>query len=318
MGLTVDAKILEDGDKVGHETLDLSKTLLLIGGHGSIAVETANLVVIGQLGGVADATQAGDYLARSDVRLVQSTLEVTGRTGGANSTRHGELQGGFAPDGPGGELPVGGIAVGVLLGDRIGDGNEPAAPPVVPLIDRSERNELKGQDQTADQTIETVLVELVPANAVDGADLGEITQMRRRPPLDVGKGVGERRRNQIALHKWVGGNTFEYEFDLDMPVNPHYVAKPAAKPKAKHSRKTSAKPEPSPAPAKPENTKPPKASTPKRARLTPFDRKERKRTLAAQRRQNRKKQGLCIDCPNKAVEGQTRCSDCAEKHRSRR
>ena len=57
---------------------------------------------------------------------------------------------------------------------------------------------------------------------------------------------------------------------------------------------------------------------PKRARLTTLERNERKRTLAAQRRQNRKKQGLCIDCPNKAVGGQTQCPDCAQKHRNRR
>lgn len=116
----------------------------------------------------------------------------------------------------------------------------------------------------------------------------------------------------------MGGHTFEYELDLDMPVNPHYVTKPATEPKAKRSRKTSTKPQPSRAPAKPDCTKPPKASTPKQARLTPSDRKERKRTPAAQRRQNRKEQGLCIDCPNKAVEGQTGCPDCAEKHRNRR
>ena len=119
----------------------------------------------------------------------------------------------------------------------------------------------------------------------------------------------------------MGGHTFEYKFDLDMPVNPHYVTKPAAKPKAKRSRKTSTKPEPSPVPAKAENAKPPKtykAGIPKRARLTPLERKERKRTLAAQRRQNRKKQGICIDCPNQAVAGQTRCPDCADKNRNRR
>ena len=116
----------------------------------------------------------------------------------------------------------------------------------------------------------------------------------------------------------MGGHTFEYEFDLEMQVNSHYVTKPAAKRKAKRSRKTPAKPEPAPTPAKADSTKPRKASTPRRARLTPLERKERKRTLAAQRRQNRKEQGLCVDCPNKAVAGQTRCPDCAEKHRNRR
>ena len=119
----------------------------------------------------------------------------------------------------------------------------------------------------------------------------------------------------------MGGHTFEYEFDLDMPVNPHYVTKPAAEPKSKRSRKTASKPESSPAPAKPDRSKPSgrsKPSSPKRARLTPFEREERKRTLAAQRRQNRKEQGLCKDCPNKAIEGQIRCSDCAEKNRNRR
>ena len=53
----------------------------------------------------------------------------------------------------------------------------------------------------------------------------------------------------------------------------------------------------------------------KRAQLTPLERKERHRKAAAQRRQNRKEQGLCKDCPNRATPGQTRCIDCAEKHR---
>ena len=43
-------------------------------------------------------------------------------------------------------------------------------------------------------------------------------------------------------HKWVGGHTFEYEFDLHMAVNRHYSAKPAVETKADKSQEGPAKP----------------------------------------------------------------------------
>ena len=98
-----------------------------------------------------------------------------------------------------------------------------------------------------------------------------------------------------------------------MAVNRHYSDKPSVETKADKSQE---------GPAKLKSTttqdkaaKPTNAKGLQKAPLTPDERKERNRKAAAQRRQNRKEQGLCIDCPNMATLGQTRCPDCAEKHR---
>ena len=98
-----------------------------------------------------------------------------------------------------------------------------------------------------------------------------------------------------------------------MTVNPHYSAKAAVESKAEKSQEN---------PSKPKSTttqagaaKPANGKRPKKARLTPDERKERDRKAAAQRRQNRKEKGLCKDCLSPAAEGHTRCADCAEKHR---
>ena len=114
----------------------------------------------------------------------------------------------------------------------------------------------------------------------------------------------------------MGGHTFEYEFDLEMPVNPHYQAEPTSKAKPVKSRTTLPTLEPAPSVTKP--SKAGKTKKPKRARLTPEELKERRRQRAVKRRQNRKERGICIDCPNRAVEGQTRCTDCVEKRRNSR
>ena len=50
--------------------------------------------------------------------------------------------------------------------------------------------------------------------------------------------------------------------------------------------------------------------------LTEEQKRERKRVLANENSQRRKELGLCKSCPNIAIEGQTRCQDCAEKHRA--
>ena len=114
----------------------------------------------------------------------------------------------------------------------------------------------------------------------------------------------------------MGGHTFEYEFDLKMPVNPHYQAEPT--PKAKTVKSRNALPTFEPAPSATKPSKDGKTKKLKRARLTPEELKERRRQRAAKRRQNRKERGICIDCPNRAVEGQTRCPDCVEKRRNSR
>ena len=98
-----------------------------------------------------------------------------------------------------------------------------------------------------------------------------------------------------------------------MAVNRHYSDKPAVETKAAKSQE---------GPARLKSTKTQdKAANPtngkglQKAPLTPDERKERNRKAAAQRRHDRKEQGLCRDCPNMATLGQTRCEACAENHR---
>ena len=52
-------------------------------------------------------------------------------------------------------------------------------------------------------------------------------------------------------------------------------------------------------------------------RLTEEQKRELRRVRAAEERQRRKELGLCRDCKNLAVRGQTRCPDCAKKHSKR-
>ena len=71
-------------------------------------------------------------------------------------------------------------------------------------------------------------------------------------------------------------------------------------------------------PKAPEDTpipKPKPAKEPKKARLTPGERKECRRARAARHRQVCKAQGLCRDRTQPTILGQTRCTTCAEKHR---
>ena len=53
-------------------------------------------------------------------------------------------------------------------------------------------------------------------------------------------------------------------------------------------------------------------------KLTDEQKRELRRVRAAEERQRRKELGLCRDCTKVATEGQTRCPDCAEKHRKSR
>ena len=100
-----------------------------------------------------------------------------------------------------------------------------------------------------------------------------------------------------------------------MPTNPFYEAEPETKtpanPKAKSPRATNTS---KPAAAKPAKPKAPK--NPKRARLTVKEKQERARARAAENRTKLKDAGLCKDCRNTAIPGQTRCPECAEKHRT--
>ena len=71
--------------------------------------------------------------------------------------------------------------------------------------------------------------------------------------------------------------------------------------RANHSRK----------PKTPEDPKP------KRTPLTPEARKERQQTSFKKKLEDAKSLGLCRHCREPAIEGQTRCQQCAERHRVR-
>ena len=64
--------------------------------------------------------------------------------------------------------------------------------------------------------------------------------------------------------------------------------------------------------------KAPKDPKPKRTPLTPEAKKERRRTGFKKRLEEAKSLDLCRDCREPAIEGQTRCEKCAERHRVRR
>ena len=50
----------------------------------------------------------------------------------------------------------------------------------------------------------------------------------------------------------------------------------------------------------------------------PFEIPSRKRKTRSQKRQERKENAICRDCPNEAIPDRTRCMSCNEKHRARR
>ena len=64
--------------------------------------------------------------------------------------------------------------------------------------------------------------------------------------------------------------------------------------------------------------KAPKDPKQKRVPLTPEAKNERRRTSFKKRLEEAKALGLCRDCREPAIEGQTRCQQCAERHRVRR
>ena len=109
------------------------------------------------------------------------------------------------------------------------------------------------------------------------------------------------------------GGTFKFTFPLPKPANEgntrlHKSKAPKPGPK---SRADVAQSKPA---AKTARTN----ITPKRVRLTPEERQERARARAVEARNKLKEAGLCRDCRQRAIPGQTRCPDCAEKHRQSR
>ena len=102
------------------------------------------------------------------------------------------------------------------------------------------------------------------------------------------------------------GGTFEFTFILPKPANTG-GGRPKPRKAVKPSRKTRA-----------DTANRKSATKPTRPRLTDEQNQELRRVRAAEKRQRLKELDLCKECPNKAIKGQTRCLDCAEKHRRTR
>ena len=122
---------------------------------------------------------------------------------------------------------------------------------------------------------------------------------------------------RVPPHKWAVGTTFEWEFDFPVHPNSAYDHEPEPKRKTRKSGKTAAARTPARKVSKPATTaaKPKASKKPKRVRLTSKERQERGRARAVETRSKLKDAGLCKDCRQPAIPGQTRCPDCAENHR---
>ena len=98
------------------------------------------------------------------------------------------------------------------------------------------------------------------------------------------------------------GGTFEFTFVLPKPANAGNT-----RPHKRKATKLAPKTRADVAKSKP-------ATKATRTTLTDEEKREFRRVRASEDRQRRKELGLCKDCPTKAIEGQSRCADCAEQH----
>ena len=163
-----------------------------------------------------------------------------------------------------------------------------------------------------------------PAHAGIDLSLSRLPAQRRRFPRTRGdrpwSATCGLAASRVPPHKWAVGTTFEWEFDF--PVNPNsaYDREPEPKRKTSRSGKTAAARTPGRKVSKPTTTaaKPKASKKSKRVRLTPEERQERGRARAVEKRSKLKEQGLCRDCRQPAIPGQTRCPSCAAKHRQSR
>ena len=121
------------------------------------------------------------------------------------------------------------------------------------------------------------------------------------------------------------GRFFQYTFKLPENNRRHRAKtrKPPRKPTVRKPQKEAA-PKTRQPKRRPEPT-PPEVEA-KRQKLLDYYRlknqtpeyKERARLFAQEKRRKAKELGLCRDCPNPAIPGQTRCETCTEKHRTSR
>ena len=101
----------------------------------------------------------------------------------------------------------------------------------------------------------------------------------------------------------------------------HYAKTQLLKDDFQYTRPTSKKHKSPPGPKSTNPSKPKRpvqkntTVKPLRPRLTEEQIRDRQRLRAADHFQRRKELGLCRSCPNNASKGQSRCLDCAERHR---
>ena len=124
----------------------------------------------------------------------------------------------------------------------------------------------------------------------------------RKPTKASGKGNTTITQQDTALSRTIGG-THEITIELPEPSN--------SGGRSKNNRKPAATSKPSGKRTTLPSSEHPK---PKRAKLTPEEKKKRDRTRMAERRLRRRQLGLCYNCSNPAIEGEIRCQSCKKKH----
>ena len=122
------------------------------------------------------------------------------------------------------------------------------------------------------------------------------------------------------------GHTFEFSFPIPKPANAGNSSKNQKKtagksfkknPKARNTTEAAPNPRTEPDPSLAEDRKRKRAEYGRARNQTP-DRKEYQRVRAQEQRRKAKELGLCKDCSEPAIPGQTRCPTCAEKRRESR
>ena len=146
------------------------------------------------------------------------------------------------------------------------------------------------------------------------------SRMTPQPRGEPVNRINSPNQDQETPQARVVGGTFEFSFTLPKAANRSNPN--GRKNKAEnggHQKATHA--------AKGENACPTQPATDSTALKTPSKpraslpalemRQERELPLRAENRKHRKALGLCKDCSNKAIPGQSRCPDCAGKNRQR-
>ena len=120
-------------------------------------------------------------------------------------------------------------------------------------------------------------------------------------------------------HERAIGHTFEFTFSLPKPANrgghPHNWNKPAVKTSRKAAPKArKPKPRVEPTPEQIEAQKEARRAYEQKRNQTP-ERKELKRRVTQERRDEARLLGICVVCGAPPIPDNIRCETCAEKHR---